>query len=561
MRRIVALALALCMIFVLAACGSASTASSSTSTAASSEAAEPAVDAVEASSSEELNTVAEETAIRESITVIDKTNASLAPWGTKVDVTGIYECYEMLYECDRSGEVYPILADANYDGNFWPGMDHEPGTGVYTVHIYDYIYDHAGNHITASDVAWSFTYQYQNESTSGWGNMIDVVALDDTTVQFNFTEEQNGLGELTNIMCRQFIVSEKAYNDSPSQLTNDMCGTGPYKMSEYVSGVSVSYVKNDNYWQTDASLIHQEQQANVENITYMMIDESAQKVIALETGAVDVVLGLDYESALDFADGGSYADDHDVYTYLQKFVYYINPNCSSDSIMSDVNMRLAVFNAIDVDGLIVAMGNTMTRLPAYASSYYSDYDYVDWAGLDNYNTKTSVDAAKVQEYLDAAGYNGEEITIINAGMSDEATIIAAQLAAFGINAKVANYDFSTINSVSADSTAWDLALGMMAGDYNVQVWEHGFSYANTDGTRTDNFVVDDEWNALLAECCTEEGHTSENMAAWWQMAVDNAYTMALYTGNQYNVIPTDMTYFCLGDKLIFLPGACTYAAD
>ena len=36
--------------------------------------------------------------------------------------------------------------------------------------------------------------------------------------------------------------------------------------------------------------------------------------------------------------------------------------------------------------------------------------------------------------------------------------------------------------------------------------------------------------------------------------------MGLYSGNNYVVMPEDMTYFCQGDKLTMLPGACTYAA-
>lgn len=57
-----------------------------------------------------------------------------------------------------------------------------------------------------------------------------------------------------------------------------------------------------------------------------------------------------------------------------------------------------------------------------------------------------------------------------------------------------------------------------------------------------------------------DGHTPENMLAWWQYAVDNAYTMGLWAGKQFMVLPEDMLSICQGDKLTFLPGACTYAA-
>ena len=276
-----------------------------------------------------------------------------------------------------------------------------------------------------------------------------------------------------------------------------------------------------------------------------------------------MVQDMAFESITDFVDGGKYADKANVQTYSQKFIYYLNPNCSENSPLHDENLRKAVFYAIDQDGLITALGDAYSRLYAYANDYYSDYDMVDWESLDNYNSKSSVDAETVQKYLDASSYNGETLTLmVMSTYADTATIIAAQLAAFGINVELLQVDNATANATQADSTAWDLNFGMMAGDYNVQAWLHDFSYNNSSsGDRTTSFVVDDEWNDLLNTCNTEDGHTSENMQAWWEMATDHAYTMGIYAGNNYNIVPEDCTYVCQGDKLRFLPGACCFKAQ
>lgn len=560
MKKIMALLLAMSMMLGLTACGSsAPNKNNEESNTANESVTDNLVEQKDQAALSDTENINNGT-IRDTIVVVDKTSQSLAPWGTRNDVPGNYEVYEMLYECNTKGEVFPILADATYEGSWWPGMDHEKGSETYTVHIYDYIYDHNGNHVTASDVAWSFMYQFENESTSGWGDLVSVEALDDTTVLFTFTQEQNNLGQLANILCRQFIVSEKSFNESASGMVNEMIGTGPYKFAEYVSGASLTLVKNDAYWQTNEELRDQSAQANVGTIVYEYITETAQKVIGLETGSIDMVTDLGFEDAQEFADGGAYDENYNVYTYLQKFVYYMDPNCSSASLCGDENLRLAIMNAIDVDGLVLALGGTMTKLPAYVSSYYSDYDMVDWASLDNYNTKSSVDPEVVKAYLDASNYNGETLRIINSGCEDTATVIAAQLAQYGINCSVQTLDFSTANATQADETAWDLNIGMMAGDYIVQVWEHDFSYANTPtGDHTMNFVVDDEWDAMLQTALTEDGHTSENMLAWWNHAVEHGYTIGLYTGMSYNIVPADMTFVMQGDKLVFLPGGCTYA--
>ena len=566
-KKVISVILAVSMVASMTACGSSSGSSgggtTNNTTSQTETPSEGKADAAVVENSASLTDKAniDNSVERDSITIGWQDATTLAPWGTNNDTPGNYEVYEMLYECTSTGERYGVLADES-KGDFEPGCDHEDGTGIYTVYIYDYIVDHAGNPITASDVAFSYNYQFNNETTSGWDDFIEATAVDDDTVQFEFSKEQSNLGWFDNFFCRCFIVNEDSYNASASKLANDMCGTGPYKFVSYTSGSNLVLEKNENYWQKD-ELRHQEQQANVKNLTFQFVSENVQRVNGVATGSLDMVQDMAFESITDFVDGGQYADKANVQAYSQKFIYYLDPNCSEDSPMHDENLRKAVFSAIDQDGLITALGGAYSRLYAYANDYYSDYDMVDWAGLDNYNSKTSVDADTVKQYLDASDYNGETMTLmVMSTFADTATIIAAQLAAYGINVELLQVDNATANATQADSTAWDMSFGMMAGDYNVQAWLHDFSYNNTStGDHTNNFVVDDDWNDLLNLCNTEDGHTAENMQAWWEMATDHAYTMGIYAGNNYNIVPKDCTYVCQGDKLRFLPGACCFKAE
>lgn len=106
---------------------------------------------------------------------------------------------------------------------------------------------------------------------------------------------------------------------------------------------------------------------------------------------------------------------------------------------------------------------------------------------------------------------------------------------------------------------WDLTIGMMAGDYNVTVWQHAFDYNNTStGDMTPFLCVDDEWNDMLQLCLTEEGHTPENMQAWWERCVEQGYAMGLYAQQKNDIAPANMTYYVQGDKLTALTGASFY---
>lgn len=565
-KKILALLLACVMVFALAACGSTagsnpgtSAGTSSGSSGSSSGSSSGATDGTKESENVESATVdlhdkgnIDNSIQRAALTVSWNAPTSIAPWGTTNNVAGNYEVYEMLFETSADGEFFALLADPGR-GEFG-GYDHEAGTGDYTVYIYDYIYDHQGNHITASDVAWSYMYQYENSVTSHWDDLVNVEAKDDTTVVFHFSKEQLDLGALENFLTRCFIVSENC----TANLDTEMCGTGPYKFVSYTSGASLVIEKNDNYWQKE-ELRRQESQANVGTITYQFVNEGSSIENGLKSGALDMSYDVKQENLAPFKDGSEYADNFNIYSFSQKFVYYLNPNCSSGRLTSDVNLRMAIYYAIDQDGLVTALGDGYVRLWAYVSDYYSDYGFVDWAGLDNYNTKQGADLAKSKEYLDKSGYNGESLVFVcGNNFSNEATILIAQLQAAGIKCEMKGLDQASQQATIGDENAWDLWFGMMAGDYNVQVWSHDFDYSNVGGGHTQEFLVDDEWQSLLALCNTAEGHTPENMLSWWQHAVDNAYTMGLYTGLGYNVVPEDCTYVCLSDRLVLLPGACCY---
>lgn len=146
MKKLITLLLILSMLLALAACGN--------STSGTTQQTQPSLGAEDQAQAElENKDNIDNSVVRESIAIAYKSVTSLSPWGTNNDTPGNYEVYEMLYECDAGGDMYPILADGTYEGSYMPGCDHEPGSNVYTVKIYDSIYDHNGNHVAVKDVA------------------------------------------------------------------------------------------------------------------------------------------------------------------------------------------------------------------------------------------------------------------------------------------------------------------------------------------------------------------------------------------------------------------------
>lgn len=494
--------------------------------------------------------------VADSVTMAIQSYATLSPWGTNVAYEYNAEVYEYLFAQDSNSDTFfPVLADASR-GEFG-GYDHEAGTGDYTVYIYDYIHDSEGNKITASDVKFSFEYQKENATTSGWQTFQGVEVVDDTTCIFHFDRELNKIGELKNVWARCVIVSEAGFNASPSALASDMCGTGPYKLKEYSSGAKVVLEINDDYWQTNEELLTQRQMQNVKEITYVFQDDAAQQIIGLQTGDIDVVPNVSSSSLTDFTTG-SYAADFNVTEWLQLGVRYIAANCSSDSLCGDVNLRNAIFYAIDNNGLAAALGSgTSEPCHSMISSAFPEYD-TDWESWDNYMNVTDYDLAK--EYLEKSSYNGEELVLMCESVYNPAAeIIQSMCLQVGINVKIANYDKSTLTDLKGKPAEWDLIIDNNAGDAGYTQLQHVWDVSIVDGTRTENYIVDSQWQDMLDAISTIDGTTKENWDAWMQHCYDNAYGKALISEVNHIVTRSNIVSVVRTDKNKLMPGGFIYS--
>jgi ABC-type transport system substrate-binding protein len=473
-----------------------------------------------------------------------------------------YSVYEMLYTTENGigSDMIPLLADANRGGNNslgLAGMDHEDGSTEYIFYIYDYITDSAGNHITASDVKFSFEKCLEGGQESGWGVITGWEVVDDTTLKMTTTRELNLKGELENIVLRTCIFSEKAYNDSPSSFTADACGTGPYKVTGYEQDYSVTCTARDDYWQTNDELRPRSQQANVAEFTAIVYSDDNTKSVAMRSGDIDVITQI-ASTALSPFQGD---DNYQIYNYMQNGLHYLDLNVNEASIMSDPNMRLAIYYAINNEGLATMLNasgvTAYDPVVAFGHDVFADY-LTKWESETTYVTEYNVDRAK--ELAAQAGYNGEEIVFLNA--SDTTGIVENvlnMLTNAGFNVKLASYDRNTVTAYLEDPTQWDIYYNMtMSSDYMTSLWSHVMD-PDSFGGHTENFIVDDQYTALL-EAAQAADATDDDVDAFWQYTLENAYFYPLVRGVQSIILPTgEVTSVWMNDKNNLIPGACYYA--
>ncbi len=286
---------------------------------------------------------------------------------------------------------------------------------------------------------------------------------------------------------------------------------------------------------------------------YVINTDSSQQAIALKTGTVDIVTNIATANLGQF-DANSFT----VYDWTQLGLLNLQANCSEVSIMNDINMRLAVFYAIDVDGLSMALGSDSV-LVTHSLFGAAQMDYLTkWDSEKNYETVT--DYSLVKDYLTKAGYKNQEIKMYcEVGDDNNAMIIMQNmLVNAGLNVSIQAYDNETAKTILKSSSAWDLRITKSASPYGAvaatRIWT-----VDTTMNKTPSFVEDAEWDDMLTLINTINGHTEENIDAWEQHAIENAYGMGLYSYQNHIVFNKKIVSIARNGKNVLLPGGFEYA--
>lgn len=546
MKQAVATLLCVSMLSSLAACGGAA-GSTASSTAASSSSG--------VTIDEEQTAVDDTRTLSSSANRADKIIIAISADPTDMTPTNpnatgknviIPEIFESLFDVVGSDYI-PVLAESytEVDELHWQ------------VTIKDYIYDSEGNHITADDVLYSYQWLEETGLRQKYDLFAGISKVDDYTVEFTWNSEPVALAALDWIWGKTYIFSQAA--EESHNFATDPVGTGPYKLSSFVSGSSVVLEANDNYWEEESKTL-ESHTANIQTIEYRVITEANQRLIGLEGGTVDYAEGVDQDSVGEFKEGGQLADAYSVYSQYDNRVYYMFANQSAGKFGEDINFRLACYYAVSNEAIATVLGNAVPAV-TLGSPYFSDY-LTKWETDENYITTTNVELA--QEYLAKSSYAGETLTIIttnNELFTDIATIVQSMLLQVGINCEISQYEQATLDVKITEADSWDIACVRCGHDsYMISAWNAPmYAPDRVTGTMI-NLYADDEvtnWYNLVS---TQDGHTEENMDAMQQYWIENAYfnPLAVYVTNTVYSNSIAKLYYQDG---ALRPGACTYYVD
>lgn len=240
--------------------------------------------------------------------------------------------------------VLEALWDSTADGDYEYWLAEETSLeGDTTLHIKlkDDIYFSDGTQLTAEDVLWHYLRTAADPISTSQFGFIDPdksYVVDDLNLVIEF--KQAWAPYIPTFAAQRGLIPSKAHFEKvgEAEYARGPVGSGPYKVQEWVSGSYITLVPNEYYHGGEP---------NFKTITIKFIQESTARVIEMETGAADVVYDVQ-------ASDISRVEALDGYHIVQgdSYTYYILCLSMQEPLFQDINVRKALFYAIDQEALV-----------------------------------------------------------------------------------------------------------------------------------------------------------------------------------------------------------------
>ncbi|NLN07311.1 MAG: ABC transporter substrate-binding protein, partial [Firmicutes bacterium] len=383
----------------------------------------------------------------------------------------------------------------------------------YVIHLRKGVTFSNGSPFTAEDVIFTLNYVKYESNIAYYIPFVDVdrtYAEDDYTVRlFLNAYDKTQLAGLANIT----IIDKETYD--PNTMGKNPIGTGPYVVTDYVVNSSLTLKARDDYWGGEVP---------IKNLIYKNIPEPAQKINALKTGEIDVILNCPTADV-------EYVESLDGINVIKKgSISQINLtyNCRKGGPLSTKEARWAVSYAVNSQGILntALNGYGSVAKACFSASCGDFFDGIDRIH-DTYKNGYNLELAR--KYAEESGLVGKTIILINNGTDvyvTTAQIIAQALQEIGVDAQVRNFDQATVRNMIAGEEDWDVYVSWISNPSGIgldqvysQVCKFGRAHAEWD-TPVYN-QIDELGRRLLAT--SDEEEYSELLVEFMTLFQDQCY--------------------------------------
>lgn len=315
--------------------------------------------------------------------------------------------------------VYDTLININAAGELKPGVaetwEFEDGASTLVLHLRKGMEFTDGTPLTAEVVEQNLERSIALPDSTLAGTMANIadVEVDGDTIRI--TQDQPDSGLTTLLADRPGLIVNPANFDAlaADDVPN---GSGPFILTDQVPAASMTFKKNQDYWNADAY--------QVAGMELSIIPDSTARLNAVRTGQVDLAR-VDPEQ---FEEASS-ASGLTVTTgpFLETMNMFFNP--ALEPAFADPRVRQAISLAIDREAIVegVLFGHGIA-----SAQYYPEGHSAHTPDLDHELTS---DPERAKELLSDAGYPGGftfEAVVYSPKSDRVAQAVQAQLAEVGI---------------------------------------------------------------------------------------------------------------------------------
>lgn len=273
-----------------------------------------------------------------------------------------------------------------------------------------------GTPCTANDVKFTFERAGGSSFTSPKLTLLEnIEVLNDREVVFKISKpSQEFLMQLAHRSLS--ILSEKAIRESGDEASN--MGTGLYKIENWVPGDYISMVRYDGYWG---------EKAKTRRVEFKLMKEDSARVIALQTGEIDVCIDLPSVEL-------NYVRDDSALKLIQVpnvVMLYLTMNNEIEPFKNQ-KVRQALAHAVNKQALLIAGLNGQGEVH---NSMINRGQF----GLNKSITGYDYDLEKAKALLTEAGYSDGftmELSFNGSARNLMAQVIQADFAKIGVTVKL-----------------------------------------------------------------------------------------------------------------------------
>ena len=374
---------------------------------------------------------------------------------------------------------------------------------------------HNGQTFTSADVVKTVERLLVGSASASLYSVFDpdnTVANGDYEVTIAFKSPYApALNFLTN--ARAYIVPHEYLEENGEEALNqNPIGTGPYKFVEWVISSHCSMTRYEDYWG---------EPANIKDVTVRFVIDDTARMVALETGEIDIAIQLQDKDTSSILDGN--VDPHikgEMVPGQQVNYFAFNLNFEP---FQDLRVRQAIAHAVEWEKAAEAAGGIIFL--ACDSCVGVTADYYTSIGIYEYDPERSKELLAEAGYADGFSfvYNEQEV----AAHVRMAEIVQQYLAEIGLTMEINVVDSATWTEVNMKGTADASTMNMTCttGDPAHTLNGNVSTSSNTIGKFTD-----ETFNQMFEDSLSEMDTTKrgEIYAEIQQYVFDNVLEIPMF---------------------------------